>query len=119
MVALTHAERLAQRVEGLRTEASEIRQQAKADGKLPVALKAVEVEGRLLETEGRLRGSLTNGTTINVMSSPEWTALRAALFAALRPYPEASAAVASALAGLPRLSASVHVETMSSDGGDE
>ena len=47
----------------------------------------------LLEVEGRV----DRRPTVNLLVAPEWLAVRAALLAALAPYPEALAAVAERL----------------------
>ena len=63
-------------------------------------LKAIARAEKQIEFEGRLLGELQDGATVNVAIMPEWLALRAALLAALAPYPEARLAVAERLAAL-------------------
>jgi hypothetical protein len=47
-------------------------------------------------------GELNTPSAINVIVSPQWLELRGVLVAALRPYPDASLAVAGAIASLER-----------------
>jgi hypothetical protein len=62
-----------------------------------VALREVRASVELL---GRLAGELAGpGVTIAVTASPEWVSLRGRILAALRPYPDALAAVVQALGG--------------------
>jgi hypothetical protein len=62
-----------------------------------VALKAIARAEKQLELEGRLLGELNEGSTVNVVLTPEWSAIRAAILKALEPYPAARFAVAGAL----------------------
>lgn len=85
-------------------------------------LRAIESAGRASERIGKLLGEMgavinntTNNLQVNLTSSPDYHILRTRLIRALRPYPEAQAAVAGALADLegvdePRLIEGVRVE---------
>lgn len=68
------------------------------DGEL--ALKAVDRIQRQIELQAKLLGDIDDRPQVNVLVMPEWVAIRAALIAALAPYPEARASVASALVAL-------------------
>jgi hypothetical protein len=60
----------------------------------------LKAAGRLrdqLELLAKLVGELDDRPSINVLVAPEWLAVRAALLAALAPFPEARAAAAAAL----------------------
>lgn len=57
---------------------------------------AAQLQGQT-QLLARLLGDLDERPQFNVLVSPEWAALRGALLAALRPYPDARAAVAGAL----------------------
>jgi hypothetical protein len=76
---------------------------AEAGGDLKTAVSALRVSLVSVELLARLRGELNEQqqtTTINVLLAPEWLTVRAALLAALLPYPEARVNVAAALAAL-------------------
>jgi len=65
------------------------------DGEL--ALKAIDRIQRQIELQAKLIGELSDGNTVNIVVAPEWVQIRTTLIVALRPYPEASLAVAGAL----------------------
>lgn len=68
------------------------------------ALGAIrEIRGNM-DLLARLLGELHDqaAVTVNVLATPEWTAVQTKIARALLPYPEARAAVADALAGDPR-----------------
>lgn len=82
-----------------------------ADGKLTRATdvkSAVAALGgavKALQLQAQLRGEIKTGGDVNVLVDQrgkpreEWSELTSAIFAALRPYPEAARAVAAALSG--------------------
>lgn len=65
------------------------------DGEL--ALKAVDRIQRQIELQAKLLGDIDDRPQVNVLVMPEWITVRAVLIAALAPYPDARAAVASRL----------------------
>ena len=79
--------------------ADELYEAAVLDGKVSNALAALREMRGSLELLGKATGELDDRpqVTINLMQSPEWLAVRAALFAALAAYPEARQAVAGRL----------------------
>jgi len=79
----------------------EILQKSRASGKDTVSLAAIDRVHRQIELQARLLGELQEGQTVNVLVAPEWHQVRLVVVNALRPYPEAGAAVAQALAALP------------------
>jgi hypothetical protein len=79
----------------------EILQKSRASGKDSISLRAVDRIHRQIELQARLLGELQDGQTVNVLVAPEWHQVRLVVVNALRPYPEARAAVAQALAALP------------------
>jgi hypothetical protein len=94
---LPQADTLLGQVQELRQRALTILDRAEEAGDLRTALGAIR-EARstlalLLEVEGRLN----RGTTVNVLVTPEWHAIRGVLLAALDSYPDARLAVAAAL----------------------
>ena len=62
-----------------------------------LALKAIARLEKQLELQARLLGELKDGTTVNLLVLPAWQELRTTILLALVPYPEARAAVATAL----------------------
>lgn len=73
---------------------------ARAQGEHELALRAIDRLLRQVELQAKLLGDLDERPQINVVASPEWLAVRAALLEALAPYPEARVAVAARLARL-------------------
>lgn len=61
------------------------------------ALRAVQAAGRILELLGELMGEINRNPSVNILVAPQWLTVRTALLQALAPYPDARAAVASAL----------------------
>lgn len=92
---LARVEALIERTESILTTAEE-------SGRVTVALSAVREQRELLRLMGTASGELKEGPqfTVNLMASPEWVAIRAAVLEALAPHPEARAAVAQRLAAL-------------------
>ena len=88
------------RLRALNAETADVLRQAKEIADHELRLKAIQRAERQIELEGRLLGELEDGATVNIAIMPEWLALRAALLAALAPYPEARIAVAERLAAL-------------------
>lgn len=62
-----------------------------------VALKAIQRLEKQLELAGRLIGELRDGSTVNVLVSPEWVALRTVILGVLERHPEARRDVSAAL----------------------
>jgi uncharacterized membrane protein YccC len=79
----------------------EILQKSRASGKDTISLGAVDRIHRQIELQARLLGELQDGQTVNVLIAPEWHQVRLVVVNALRPYPDARAAVAQALSTLP------------------
>lgn len=81
-----------------RETAAVLREAREGDSKNnDIALKAIARVEKQIELEGRLLGELHEGSTVNIILTPEWQALRAAIMAALEPYPAARLAVAEAV----------------------
>jgi hypothetical protein len=79
----------------------EILQKSRVSGKDSVSLGAVDRIHKQIELQARLLGELQDGQTVNVLVAPEWHQVRLVVVDALRPYPDARAAVAQALSALP------------------
>ena len=62
-----------------------------------LALKAIARAEKQIELQARLLGELQDGTSVNIVVSPQWHVLRTTILQALIPYPEARVAVAEAL----------------------
>jgi transposase-like protein len=94
-----HAETLLDRLKALNRETASILREVRSDGAKDneLALKAIARAEKQIELEGRLLGELNEGSTVNVVLTPEWSAIRAAILSALQPYPEARLAVTGAL----------------------
>lgn len=69
--------------------------QTAGDGDL--VLKSVDRVLRQVELQAKLLGDLDERPVINIISSPEWAALRLRIVAALRPFPTAAVALAEVL----------------------
>jgi hypothetical protein len=65
-----------------------------------VALRAMDRIHKQLELQAKLLGQLDERPVVNVMLSPEWLHVRAAMLAALAPHPQARLDVAAALIAL-------------------
>ncbi len=74
--------------------------EARDRGNHDTQLKAVDRVQKQIELQAKLIGELDERPQINVLLAPEWLAVRAALFVALAPYPEARQAVAARLVAL-------------------
>jgi hypothetical protein len=90
-----------QRVENLTTDALTILREAKEAGKPAMALAAIDRALSCVNLIAKLTGELDERPTTNVLvTSPEWLAVQGRLIAALRPFPDAAAAVRAALDGV-------------------
>jgi len=94
---VTHADDLLAQVRDLQSRALTILDTAETAGDLKVALAAIREARGCIELFGRLAGELSDGATVNIILSPEWTRLRAVIIGALAPYPDARLAVAARL----------------------
>ncbi len=74
--------------------------EARRSGNGELALKAIDRIQRQIELQAKLLGELDDRAQVNVVVSPEWLTLRAAIFAALVTHPDARLAVAGALVAL-------------------
>lgn len=94
------ADDLLAQVRALQARALGILDTAEAAGQLLAALGAIREARGCLELLGKLMGELDERPQVNILVAPEWLAVRAALLAALQPYPEARVAVAARLQAL-------------------
>jgi hypothetical protein len=94
---VSQANSLLAKVVALEADAKRLQGLAEDTGDLKTALQAIRELVRIIALQARLIGELDDSPTVNVLVLPEWQALRGALFQALAPYPDARAAVATAL----------------------
>ncbi len=95
---VVHADDLLAQVRDLQRRTLGILNSAEETGDRRTALAAIREARGCIELFGRLAGELSDGATVNVILSPEWTRLRAVIIGALAPYPDARLAVAARLA---------------------
>ena len=90
---------LLDRIEKLIERAEAMFNEAAASGKFDQSLNALKELRLQLELLGKATGELDTRpqVTLNLQASPEWIAVRAAVFAALADYPDARAQVSSRL----------------------
>ncbi|MEP7081901.1 MAG: hypothetical protein ABI841_02870 [Chloroflexota bacterium] len=95
-------ETLADRLEGLYRRAERILDAAETGRQGQLSLAAIRELRGIAELLGKLTGELRDQptVTVNLMASPEWLAVRAALLEALATFPAARSAVAARLAAL-------------------
>jgi transposase-like protein len=90
--------RLLDRMERIVAETDAILAEAKAQKDLKLSLRAIARLEKQVELSGRIVGILQAApVTINLSVTQEWIDLRVSIVAAVRPYPEAAAALAAAL----------------------
>lgn len=94
---------LLEQVRQLRGKAISLLLKAEAAGDYRTALAGIREARACLELLLEVEGELNRATNVNVLiASPDWIATRGALLAALRPHPEARAAVVAELLKLER-----------------
>lgn len=94
---IVDADSLFSRVEEEAGFVREMRDAAKAEGDIELALKAVDRALKCIELYAKVNGLIQDQPTVNILVLPEWLALKDRIVAALRPYPEALKAVRDAL----------------------
>jgi hypothetical protein len=97
-----------QQLRAINVACLEVLSKARAAGNHSTLLRAVDRIHRQIELQARLLGDLQDGQTVNVLVAPEWHQVRLVVVDALRPFPEARAAVAQALTALPPVSGADH-----------
>lgn len=85
---------------GLQATTLSLLTKAERAGKLGTAVMAIREARGNLELLAKLTQQLDERPVINLLVASEWLSLRAALLAALRPYPDARTAVAEELVRL-------------------
>jgi hypothetical protein len=96
---VVQADTLLDQVEALRVRAMRILDKAEQVGDYRGAAPAIREARGCLELLARLMGEIKDqgGTTINLVVSPQWVAVRGVIIAALAKFPEARQAVVEAL----------------------
>lgn len=93
---------LLREIDGLKSEAGAFLEKAKKADSTREGLLAIREARSCLELMAKIQGDLKEGSTVNLYLSGEWHELRAAIFSALSPHPEAAAAVSAAILELRR-----------------
>lgn len=87
-------------VRSLQAKTLAILTKAEQEGDLRGALMAISQARQNLELLARLLGELDERATVNILVSPQWIKLRAAIMRSLEAHPEARYALAAALEGV-------------------
>ena len=99
--AIVHADHLLEEANRLYAVATTVMDAAQRSKDYELVLKAVGTGGRVLSLLGELLGELNRQPQLNLYLSAEWVEVRALLMTALSDFPEARAAAALALQGMP------------------
>ena len=86
-----------QQLKAINAACLEILKKARADEKHTLSLRAVDRILKQITLQAKLLGDIQDGQTVNIAVLSEWHGIRQVVADALRPYPEAGAAVARAL----------------------
>lgn len=92
-----HAIDAMQQLKAINAACLEVLRKAREAEDHSILLRAVDRIARQIELQARLLGELQEGATVNILVMPEWQRVRQLVVEALRPYPEARAAVARVL----------------------
>lgn len=100
----TTAERLACRLKDESDLVRELRDEARGNGDINTALRAVDRALKCIELCAKVQGLIQDqtinvNTQVNVLQDPTWIALRSKITKALEAYPEAKEAVVLAIQG--------------------
>ena len=98
---VANADDLLMQLGALRSKALGLLMKAEAAGDYRTALAGIREARSCIEVMARMMGELADGATVvNVLITPEWTRVQAAMLTALSPYPAARVAVADALVAI-------------------
>jgi hypothetical protein len=98
---VARADEILANVRNLQRRTETILDIAEAAGDHRTALMAIRELRNHLELLAKLVGELQDGTTVNILMTPEYQVLQATIVRTLAPFPEARIAVAQALRQLP------------------
>jgi hypothetical protein len=96
---VAHAIDVVRQFKAINGASLQILNEARQTGNGELVLKAVDRVQRQIELQAKLLGELDDRLQVNLLVSSDWVSIRAALLAALGPYPEARAAHLMALEG--------------------
>ena len=99
---IARADDLVEAVRTLGQHAVDVLATAESTGDLRTALAGIREARGCISLLARLLAQRDAAPTVALLTSPEWIALRAVVFEALAPYPEAGLALAFALAKVER-----------------
>jgi len=100
-VQVANADDLLMQLGALRSKALGLLMKAEATGDYRTALAGIREARSCIEVMAKMMGELSDGATVvNILVTPEWSRVQAAMLAALAPYPAARVAVADALAAI-------------------
>lgn len=94
---ILNADSLVGRVEEEAEFVREMRDAAKAEGDIELALKAVDRALKCVDLYAKVQGIIKDQPTVNITLNAEWINLRTTIIQALEPYPDARRAVIDAL----------------------
>jgi len=98
---VANADDLLTQLGALRSKALGLLMKAEQAGDYRTALAGVREARSCIEVMARMMGELVDGgTVVNILITPEWTRVQAAMLTALSPYPAARVAVADALVAI-------------------
>lgn len=86
----THGQSLLQEIEWLISHLKEMAKNAEENGKQHLEISVLREFRQALELRGKATGELkeTHSHEVNLLVSPEWLSIRAAIMSALEPFPE-------------------------------
>jgi hypothetical protein len=97
---ISHALDIFKQLRAINAASLQVLDRARQSGDGELVLKSVDRIQRQIELQAKLRGELDERAHIDVVLTPAWLSARAALLAALQPFPEARVAVAQRLLSL-------------------
>jgi hypothetical protein len=95
-----HALDIAKQLRAINAVSLSILDEARRSNNPTIALKAIDRVQRQIELQAKILGELDDRPHVDIVLTPEWLTARAALLAALAPYPDARVAVAERLLSL-------------------
>jgi len=97
--AIIAADELFKSVQDEAVVVRELRDAARSEGNIELALKAVDRALKCIELYAKVQGIIQDQPTINITLNAEWVELRTAIVKALEPHQEAREAVVHAIRG--------------------
>jgi 3-dehydroquinate synthase class II len=97
--AIITADELFQSVQDEAVVVRELRDAARNEGDIELALKTIDRALKCIELYAKIQGIIKDQPTINITLNAEWVELRTLIVTALDPYPQAKEAVVDAIHG--------------------